>query len=60
MNIDPGLKERMKALLGGKNVTRRRVEKLLEELEQARILTGGEEAAPTVPIDAAEVQWKTY
>src|SRR6266536_2845750 len=54
MNIDPGLKERMKALLGGKTVTKRRVEKLLEELEQARILTGEGDTAPATSGEPVE------
>ena len=49
MNLDPGLKERIKGLLGGKNVTKRRMETLVEELEQARLLREADPGGPSNP-----------
>lgn len=47
MNLDPGLKERVKSLIGGRNVTKKRLETLLDEVEQARLLREG----PPVEMD---------
>lgn len=47
MNLDTGLKERVKSLLGGRNVTKRRLEMLLEEVAQARLLR----EAPPIEVD---------
>lgn len=50
MNLDPGLKERVKSLIGGRNVTKKRLETLLDEVEQARLLREGPRVEMDPPI----------